>query len=164
MAAPVAAGADPGARFGGAHGETPLHRAASDDDVPVLDALVAAGADIDAPGAVIGGGSPPAAVSASGAAAHRLVEHGARVTSQDAAALGLLDRDRACVEADEPPSSDEISRAFRSARHGGQPPTARYLHDHGADIHRIGHGGMTPPDIARPRRPTTSCGGREARA
>lgn len=44
----VAAGADPGARFGGSHEETPLHWAASNDDVPALDALVEAGADIEA--------------------------------------------------------------------------------------------------------------------
>ena len=37
--------------------ETPLHWAASCDDVAVLDALLDAGADIHAPGAVIGGGS-----------------------------------------------------------------------------------------------------------
>jgi hypothetical protein len=38
--------------------ETPLHWAASSDDIDALDALVAAGADIEAPGAVIAGGTP----------------------------------------------------------------------------------------------------------
>jgi hypothetical protein len=54
----VAAGADVNARFTGLHTETPLHWAASSDDVNVLDALLDHGADIEAPGAVIGGGAP----------------------------------------------------------------------------------------------------------
>lgn len=51
----IAAGADVDARFRGSHAETPLHWAASSDDVAVLDALLDAGADIETPGAVIGG-------------------------------------------------------------------------------------------------------------
>ncbi|MFD5338256.1 ankyrin repeat domain-containing protein [Streptomyces hawaiiensis] len=151
VAALVAAGADPRARFIGAHAETPLHWAASSNDVPVLDALIAAGADIEAPGAVIGGGTPLADARGFGQwrAAHRLVEHGARVTLQDAATLGLLDRVRACVEADEPPSPDEITSAFWGACHGGHLPTAQYLHQRGADPDWCGYDGMTPLDIAR---------------
>ena len=54
----VEAGADVNARFvGGAHTETPLHWAASADDVEALDALLDAGADIEARGGVIGGGT-----------------------------------------------------------------------------------------------------------
>ncbi len=49
----VAAGADVNAAFRGDHRETPLHWAASSDDVDVIDALVEAGADLNAPGAVI---------------------------------------------------------------------------------------------------------------
>ena len=45
------AGAEVDARFGGgSHDETPLHWAASSDDVEVLDALLDLGADIEAPG------------------------------------------------------------------------------------------------------------------
>lgn len=90
----VDAGADVNARFAGPHSETPLHWAASSDDVDVLDALLNAGADIEAPGAVIAGGSPLRDATAFGQwrAAHRLVERGARATAFDAAALGLLDR------------------------------------------------------------------------
>ena len=62
----VAAGADVNARFMGSHAETPLHWAASSNDVAVLDALLDAGADIEAPGAVIGGGSPLAKASSIG--------------------------------------------------------------------------------------------------
>src|SRR5687767_1329242 len=47
----VAAGAEVNARFTGLHTETPLHWAASSDDLAVLDALLDAGADIEAPGA-----------------------------------------------------------------------------------------------------------------
>src|SRR6187431_1264771 len=41
----AAAGADVNARFTGPHAETPLHWAASSDDVEVIDALFDAGAD-----------------------------------------------------------------------------------------------------------------------
>ena len=90
----VDAGADVNARFTGPHTETPLHWAASSDDVAVLDALLDAGADIEAPGAVIGGGTPMADATAFGQwhAARRLLERGARTTLWEAAALGLLDR------------------------------------------------------------------------
>src|SRR5581483_2495270 len=51
----LAHGADVNARLvGGAHAETPLHWAASSDDVDALDALLEHGADLEAPGAVIG--------------------------------------------------------------------------------------------------------------
>ncbi len=90
----VAAGADVGARFRGPHEETPLHWAASSDDVAALDALIDAGADIDAGGGVIGGGTPLADARAfkQWAAAQRLVERGASTTLHDEATLGLLDR------------------------------------------------------------------------
>ena len=58
VAALVDAGADVDARFVGAHSETPLHWAASSNDVAALDALLDAGADIEATGAIIAGGSP----------------------------------------------------------------------------------------------------------
>ena len=51
----VAAGADVDARFTGEHAETPLHWAASSDDVEAVTALLDAGADIDAVGAVSAG-------------------------------------------------------------------------------------------------------------
>lgn len=58
VAALVGAGADVNAPVTGPHAETPLHWAASSDDVEVLDGLLDAGADIDAPAAVVAGGSP----------------------------------------------------------------------------------------------------------
>jgi len=51
----VAAGADVNARCAGPHCEAPLHGAASSDDIEALDALLNAGADIEALGAVIAG-------------------------------------------------------------------------------------------------------------
>lgn len=146
----VAAGADVDAAFGGAHAERPLHWAASSDDVDVLDALVEAGADIDAPGSVINGGSPLADAVAFGQwrAARRLVDLGAQVNLWQAAALGLADRLERLLEADPPPGRDEITNAFWSACHGGQQTTAERLLAAGADIHWIGHDGLTPLDAA----------------
>ena len=54
----VVAGADVDARFIGAHSETPLHWAASCDDVDAIEALLDAGADIEAGGGVLTGGPP----------------------------------------------------------------------------------------------------------
>ncbi|MEU1331001.1 ankyrin repeat domain-containing protein [Streptomyces sp. NPDC005865] len=156
IAALVAAGADPGTPFVGAHSETPLHWAASNDDVPALDALIAAGADIEAAGGVIAGGTPLADARGFGQwrAARRLLEHGARTTLQDAATLGLLDRVTALVEGPGPdgtsPSPDpvDISGAFWGACHGGQLGTARYLLVCGAELDWVGYDDMTPLDIA----------------
>ncbi|MGW6140637.1 ankyrin repeat domain-containing protein [Streptomyces sp. NPDC055140] len=156
LAALVQAGADPDARFSGAHTETPLHWAASNDDVAAVDALVAAGADIEAPGAVIGDGTPLTDACAFGQwrAAFRLVEHGAHVTFQQAASLGLLDRVRACATAEEPPTPEEVSSAFWRACHGGRLATAQYLYELGADPYRAGYGDRTPLDIARDQEAT----------
>lgn len=134
VAALVAAGADVDARFRGPHGETPLHWAASSDDVAVLDALLDAGADIEAPGAVIGGGSPLADARGFGQwrAAKRLVQRGAHTTLADAATLGLIDRVRAYLA--DGPDVAAISRAFWGACHGGRRNCAALLLDHGADI------------------------------
>ena len=95
----VGAGAEVGARFVGDHTETPLHWAASSDDVEAVAALLDAGADIDAPGAVIGGGTPlnDATAFAQWDAARLLVERGATVSPFDAAALGMTDRIAAAV-------------------------------------------------------------------
>ena len=54
----VAAGADVNAAFGGPqHDETPLHWAASADDVALVDALLGLGADVEARGGTIAGGT-----------------------------------------------------------------------------------------------------------
>jgi uncharacterized protein len=125
----IEAGTDVDARFRGPHAETPLHWAASSNDVEVLDALLDAAADIEAPGGVIGDGPPLADARAFGQwqAAHRLVERGAQTTLQDAATLGLMDRLAECFARGASPSSDEVNGAFWGACHGGQRPAAEYL-------------------------------------
>jgi ankyrin repeat protein len=66
------------------------------------------------------------------AAAHRLVERGARTTIDDAATLGLQDRLEGYF-AGTAPAPDEVSRAFWGACHGGQRRCAEYLLERGAD-------------------------------
>jgi len=135
----VDAGADVNARFRGPHAETPLHWAASSNDVEVLDALLDAGADINAPGAVLGGGPPLADATgfAQWQAAHRLVERGAQTTVSDAATLGLMDRLKGYFAGDAAPPPAEITRAFWGACHGGQRSSAEYLLDRGAELNWI---------------------------
>jgi ankyrin repeat protein len=137
VSALVEAGADVHARFHGAHSETPLHWAASCDDVPVLDALLDAGADIDAPGAVIAGGAPlaDATAFAQWRAAYRLVERGARTTLFTAATLDLTDRVTSYFNPPAtPPREDEVNAAFWGACHGGRQRAAEYLVARGASI------------------------------
>ncbi len=151
VAALVAAGADVNARFRGPHGETPLHWAASSDDVEVLDALLDAGADIEADGAVIAGGTPltDARAFAQWNAARRLVERGAHTTIVDAATLGLMDRLQNYL-ATTAPDQDTIDHAFWGACHGGQHEAAEYLLDRGADLNWIPPWeNLTPLDAAR---------------
>jgi ankyrin repeat protein len=136
----VEAGADVNARFEGPpSAETPLHWAASSDDLDVLDALLDAGADINVPGAVIAGGTPLTDARAFGQwkAARRLVERGAQTTLDDAAALGLMDRVEATFAGDRKPSPEDTNRAFWCACHGGQRGAAEYLLDRGADVNWI---------------------------
>jgi len=60
----IAALVDVAAPSIGDHTETPLHWAASSDDIEALDALLDVGANIEARGAVIGGGTPLADATA----------------------------------------------------------------------------------------------------
>ena len=164
----VAAGADVNARFEGPHAETPLHWAASSDDVAVLDALLDHGADIESPGAVIGGGTPLADAAAFGQwkAAHRLVERGAKTSLWEAAALGLMDRveQHFAGQPLEPwsprPSQptgnkpDEVTHAFWCACHGGQQQVAEFLLNRDADIQWVGYDELTPLGAAGAAAPT----------
>ena len=145
VAALVAAGADVDARFTGPHPETPLHWAASCDDVAVLDALLDAGADIEADGAVIGGGTPIADAVAFGQwnAAHRLLERGARTNLWQAAALGLMDRVQENLARTPTQEQAELDNALWCAAHGGRRNTAELLLDRGADPGWVGHDGLT---------------------
>jgi len=149
VAALLDAGAEVDARFTGPHNETPLHWAASSDDVEVLDVLLDAGADIEASGAVIAGGTPLDDAVAFGQwhAARRLVERGAHTSLWHAAALGLIDRVEECVAAS--PDLDAITEAFWCACHGGQRRTAQYLLEQGADLNWVGYDDLTPFDAAQ---------------
>ncbi|MFI1104796.1 ankyrin repeat domain-containing protein [Streptomyces melanogenes] len=151
VAALVAAGADVGARFTGPHAETPLHWAASCDDVDVLDTLLDLGADIEVDGSVIAGGTAIADAVAFGQwrAARRLFERGARTTLWQAAGLGELDRVAAYfAPGTPPPPAIEITEALWCACHGGRQPTAAYLRDRGGDIDWVGYDELTPLDAA----------------
>jgi ankyrin repeat protein len=146
----VAAGADVDARFHGPHHETPLHWAASSDDLDALHALLDAGADIDAEGGVIAGGTSLRDATAFGQwrAAHALVERGASATPFDLAALGMTDALMAALDG-LGPGADELDQCFWSACHGGQLVTAQTLADRGADLDWLpGWEQATPLDIA----------------
>jgi ankyrin repeat protein len=144
----VRAGADVNVHCEGDHQETPLHWAASTDDVKALNALVECGADLEAPGSVIDGGTALSDAVAFGQwrAARRLVELGATTGLWHAAALGMIDRVR---ELAPDASPEEVTSAFWCACHGGQRETAEYLLDQGADINWVGHDELTPLDAAR---------------
>jgi ankyrin repeat protein len=144
----IAHGADVNAPFVGTHSETPLHWAASCDDVELLDALLDRGADIEASGAVIAGGTPLADAVAFGQwkAARRLIERGAKANLWQAAALGLMDRvEQSAATA----SSQEITSAFWCACHGAQRTAAEYLLGCGADANWIGYDGLTAIEVAQ---------------
>jgi uncharacterized protein len=148
----VAAGADPNFRLPG--DETPLHWAASSDDVDVAEALIDAGADIEAPGGSIGTPLDNAIGYGCWHVARLLVQRGVRVDKLwHAAALGLMDRlEELFAEgagAGGGNGSDEINQAFWQACHGGQRRAAEFLLRHGADINAVqpyAHG--TPLDVA----------------
>ncbi|MDA0140623.1 ankyrin repeat domain-containing protein [Solirubrobacter deserti] len=136
----VEAGADVNARFGGPeHDETPLHWAASNDDVLMVDALLDAGADIDARGGVIGGGTPLDDAWAFGQwrAARRLVERGATPSFLAACALGL------------PLGEGDATQGLWAAAHGGSRENAELLLARGADPQWVGWDDLTPEAAAR---------------
>jgi ankyrin repeat protein len=155
IAALAAAGADVNARMP-PHPkdpncmETPLHWAASSNDVAAVDALLDAGADINATGAIFTGGAPlsDAVVFANWNAARRLVERGATPTWWQAAALGMLDLVRARWDEQPSPTGDEITRAFWHACRAAQQNTAAFLLQRGADPHWVGWDHKTPKQAA----------------
>jgi len=116
----------------------------------VAAALLDAGADIEAPGASIAGGSPLDDAVGYGCwqVARLLVERGARVDRLwQAAALGLMPRVTALLAGDPAPTAEEITEAFWQACHGGQRRMAEHLlTTQGADVNgRPGYAGEAPP-------------------
>src|SRR4051794_19882231 len=149
----LAAGASPDAPVqGAAHTETPLHWAASSDDADVAAALIDGGADLEAPGASIGGGTPLDDAVGYGCwhTARLLVARGARVDRLwHAAALGMASRVRELLDGPPAATQDEVDAAFWQACHGGQRRVAEYLLARGADIDHVpDHTDRTPLDIA----------------
>src|SRR5262245_2781933 len=133
------------------HRETPLHWAASNDDVALIDALLDAGADIEHEGSSIDGGAPLSCAVGYGqwAAARRLVERGAATLLWHEAALGLMTAIKHRVEVNPAPSPEALSGSLWNACHGGQRPAAQYLLAQGADLNwSAPWSGQTPLDIA----------------
>jgi uncharacterized protein len=116
----------------------------------VLDALLDHGANSEANGACIGGGTPLADAVAFGQwkAARRLIERGASTNLWQAAGLGLMERVKDQFANAVPPTPEEITNAFGCACHGGQRETAEYLLGHDAAINWVGHDKPTPLDAA----------------
>jgi ankyrin repeat protein len=142
----ISRGADPNAPVtGGSHSETPLHWAASSDDVDVAAALITGGANIEATGASIAGGTPLDDAVGYGCwhVARLLVERGARVDRLwHAAALGRMSRVEELLAGHPTPTKQDINDAFWQACAGGQRRVAEYLLAEGADINWI-------PDYAK---------------
>jgi ankyrin repeat protein len=148
----IDAGADPNAAVEGSwHAETPLHWAASSDDVEVAQALIDGGADIEAAGASIAGGTPLDDAVGYGCwrVARLLIERGARVDRLwHAAALGLNTRlDELLAETT--PTRQQLTDAFWQACHGGHRRTAEHLLSLGAELNGTpSWGDDTPLDVA----------------
>lgn len=135
----LASGADPNVGVAGEKTETPLHWAASSNDVVAIEQLVKAGADLEAPGSVIAGGAPleNAIGFQNWAAAHFLADRGAKTRIGDEAALGHMNRLKQRLEADEKPAQESLDYAFWNACCAGEKFAARYLFANGADINWI---------------------------
>jgi hypothetical protein len=137
----IAAGADPNAATTPAPPETPLHWAASSDDVDVAAALIDGGADLGTPGGSIGTPLDNAVGYSCWHVARLLVMRGARVEKVwHAGALGMLDRldDLLMPEID----PEQISQGFWHACAAGQRRAAERLLSAGADLN-------WEPDYAR---------------
>jgi len=136
----IGAGADPnalttggGSETPGPGSETPLHYAASSDDVDVAAALIDGGADLDTPDGSIGTPLDNAVGYACWHVARLLVTRGARVDKLwHAGALGMLDRlDDLLVSEIDP---ELISQGFWHACVAGRRRAAERLLSAGADL------------------------------
>jgi uncharacterized protein len=151
----IDAGADPnalttsrGSETTGPGDETPLHYAASSDDVDVAEALIEGGADIEMPDGSIGTPLDNAVGYGCWHVARLLVARGARVDKAwHAAALGMLGRLEALLGSD--PPAEDVSQAFWHACAGGQRRAAEYLLARGADLNwEPDYANGTPLDAA----------------
>jgi uncharacterized protein len=145
----LAADADPNDDTGGARPETPLHWAASSDDVDVAVALIDGGAQLETPGGSIGTPLDNAIGYACWHVARLLVARGAKVDKLwHAAALGRVERIEQLL-AERPAAPTEVSQAFWHACAGGQRRAAEYLLGQGADLRWVpDYAEGTPLDAA----------------
>jgi hypothetical protein len=136
----IEAGADPnalttrrGQEVPGQGSETPLHYAASSDDVDVAVALIDGGAELETPDGSIGTPLDNAVGYRCWHVARLLVVRGARVEKLwHAGALGMLDRlDELLVPGVDP---EQISQGFWHASAAGQRRAAERLLNAGADL------------------------------
>jgi uncharacterized protein len=129
------AGADPNDDTGGDRPETPLHWAASTDDVEVAVTLIDGGADLETPGGSIGTQLDNAIGYGCWHVARLLVARGAPVDALwHAAALGMLTRLDELLTATPAPTGEDLNEAFWQACHGGQRRAAERLLAAGADV------------------------------
>jgi uncharacterized protein len=144
----IEAGADPNDDTGGDRPETPLHWAASNDDLEVAVALIDGGANLETPGGSIGTPLDNAIGYACWNVARLLVERGAIVEKPwQAAALGMLNRLEQVLGDD--PDPTEVSQAFWHACAGAQRRAAEYLLGRGADLNWVpDYAAGTPLDSA----------------
>ncbi|MFN0074455.1 MAG: ankyrin repeat domain-containing protein [Chloroflexota bacterium] len=146
-------GADPSAPIMGArHAETPLHWAASSDDVDVAEALIAGGAQLEVRRGSIADGTPLDNAVGYGCwqVARLLVARGARVEKLwHAAALGMVTRMEELFAVSVQPTPSQVNEAFWQACHGGKRRAAQYLLARGADVNWMpGYASQTPLQIA----------------
>jgi uncharacterized protein len=130
----IDAGADPNATTTGAgKPETPLHYAASSDDVDVAVALIDRGADLETPDGSIGTPLDNAIGYACWHVARLLAMRGARIEKiWHAAALGMLDTLESLLVLGM--DREEISKGFWHACGAGQRRAAERLLNAGADL------------------------------
>jgi uncharacterized protein len=152
----IDAGADPnalttggGSETPGTGSETPLHWAASSDDVDVALALIEGGADLETPDGSIGTPLDNAVGYACWHVARLLVMRGARVDKLwHAGALGILDRLDDLLGTENDP--EQISQGFWHACVAGQRRAAERLLSAGADVNwEPGYANGTALDAAR---------------
>jgi hypothetical protein len=130
----LGAGADPNDDTGGDRPETPLHWAASTDDVDVAVALIDGGAELETPGGSIGTQLDNAIGYACWHVARLLVARGAKVDKLwHAGALGMVERMEQLL-AERSDAAGDVSQAFWHACAGGQRRAAEYLLARGADL------------------------------
>lgn len=132
-------------------GETPLHWAASSDDVDVAAVLIEGGADLEVPNGSIGTPLDNAIGYGCWHVARLLVARGAKVDKLwHAAALGLLDRLEVLLAEESEHTPERISQAFWHACDGGQRRAAELLLGQRADLNWTpDYGQGTPLDAAR---------------